>query len=135
MKSQKLIASLLSLSFLIPGSIIAFQNPVYAFCVDLWNDDCDLIPDEVIPEIDDVVDSQTIRLINNSDSAIYFYVGYDDQPGTLAPGAWVEYSSTGAMEVDFDSSFRSGYQEQAYDLTSGVYHFESDGYGIDLYSE
>ena len=59
--------------------LLAIQQPkaVYAgLCLDVWNDDCDIIPDDVMPEVIPSQDFFDVYVRNNIDRPILVAVTY-----------------------------------------------------------
>lgn len=86
--------------------------PAQAICVDLWNDDCDIIPDTTLPEIDDVVvpatnslSSYKLKIVNNSSHIIQVKVRYMN-----LSGRWItEYFNFSSWEGTWRQSESGSY--------------------------
>lgn len=76
-KLQKIVG-MTALSITLLGTTI-LGSPQQAradFCIDVWNDDCDIIPDEYLPEVIPGNDFYNIHVTNKSDRTIWIAVSY-----------------------------------------------------------
>jgi len=118
--------------------MLSAPRPALAgFCWDLWNDDCDLIPDDVLPEPGDVMDVVLIdfKICNergNGGEMVYYISGSEKY---LSDGYCSSYTDwpVGTI-ISYDMWYTGGYQGIEYSLEDGVeYYFTEIQGGIGFY--
>lgn len=138
MKIKSFIGSILFGLVISTSLNLSVSRPALAgFCWDIWNDNCDLIPDEVLPEPGDVlgeglVDFKICNERGNGGEMVYYISGSEKH---LTDGYCQTYTNwpLGTF-ISYDMWYIGGYQGMEYGLENGGnYYFTEIQGGIGFY--